>query len=138
MFDELTVAYPLPDGWDPAGQVFQTKDTPSQWLERYELRADGSLWHVPTDSPAEEVCFDGELCFYTGNISGFGPWGEMTEDDQPPWVAEYTALFDDGRLVGIRGKWALRPSTRPHISRAEWHRQSRLWDRARGRNPSHG
>lgn len=29
---------------------FQTKDTPAQYLEQYEVRADGSLWHQDYDT----------------------------------------------------------------------------------------
>ncbi len=48
MFDELTCKYPLPVvGLE--GRVFQTKDTPSQSLDHYEIREDGSLWGAEYD-----------------------------------------------------------------------------------------
>ena len=42
MYDDIRCKYPLPtgpvDGW-------QTKDTPAQYLDLYEIRTDGTLWH---------------------------------------------------------------------------------------------
>jgi hypothetical protein len=42
MFDYLRCTYPLPPGAPVDG--YQTKDTPSQWLDTYEIKADGTLW----------------------------------------------------------------------------------------------
>lgn len=43
MFDDITCKYPLPiDGAND--RVYQTKDTPNQFLDRYEIRKDGTLW----------------------------------------------------------------------------------------------
>ena len=48
MFDYVRCHYPLPDG---AGALeYQTKDTPAQWLDQYEIRADGTLWHQAYDT----------------------------------------------------------------------------------------
>ena len=44
MFDSIICLAPLP----MAGAndlSFQTKDTPEQFMDQYEIRADGSLWH---------------------------------------------------------------------------------------------
>jgi hypothetical protein len=43
MFDEVRCRYPLPLA-GAADIVFQTKDTPSQGLDLYEIREGGSLW----------------------------------------------------------------------------------------------
>ena len=43
MFDYIRCKYPLPeDGF--VDHWFQTKDTPNQSLDDYEIREDGSLW----------------------------------------------------------------------------------------------
>ncbi len=48
MFDDLTCKYPLPvEGAN--GLNFQTKDTPAQYLDNYEIREDGTLWHEAYD-----------------------------------------------------------------------------------------
>ena len=119
LYDELEVQYPLPDGWDPASEVFQTKDTPEQYLLRYVLDAEGTLREKAS---GEAVPYHGALTFYTGNACAYGPWGFATRDDQPPWWAEYTCLYDHGRLLKIEG--AKCPQTDlhgPHLTRAEWH-----------------
>jgi hypothetical protein len=100
LYDELLCLYPLPDGWDPTGRVFQTKDTPTRYLDRYVLRADGTLAH---ESTGAVVAFHGALTFYTGNISYTGPDGYVTEDDQDAWWAEYVALYDHGTLLKLEG-----------------------------------
>src|SRR4051812_40449918 len=48
MFDNLKCKYLLPL---PQYQEldFQTKDTPEQYLDQYEIREDGTLWHEAYD-----------------------------------------------------------------------------------------
>lgn len=49
MFDELRCAYPLPA--EGANDLeYQTKDTPAQWLDRYEIDKDGNLFHEQYDT----------------------------------------------------------------------------------------
>jgi len=44
MFDEVICHYPLP--WpEVQDAIWHSKNTPAQYLERYEIRADGTLWH---------------------------------------------------------------------------------------------
>lgn len=48
MFDYLRCEYPLPvDGANAL--EYRTKDTPAQYLDRYEIREDGTLWHEEYD-----------------------------------------------------------------------------------------
>jgi len=104
VFDYLVCEHPLPDGFDPKGIEFQTKDTDEQWLTTYRLRADGVL----LDPEGAQVEHHGTLEFYSGNVCAGGPDGKggrifATEDDEPPWRAEYVALFDHGRLLKLEG-----------------------------------
>ncbi len=48
MFDDIICKYPLPVPGANALR-FQTKDTPNQFLNLYEIREDGSLWHEDYD-----------------------------------------------------------------------------------------
>lgn len=48
MYDSIYCRYPLP-GLGVVDDEFQTKDTPSQFLEVYEIREDGTLWHQEYD-----------------------------------------------------------------------------------------
>ncbi len=105
MFDDLRCHYPLPrEGANDL--AYQTKDTPAQWLDLYEIRADGSLWHEAYDIEDrsdpnatgllalrgsmtrvnkrwEPVRLTGEVRFYT--------------DARGSWV-EFSAYFVDGQL----------------------------------------
>ena len=47
MFDDITCDYKT----DPPtkGIAFQTKDTPAQYLDKYNIREDGTLWHEEYD-----------------------------------------------------------------------------------------
>jgi hypothetical protein len=48
MFDDITCKYPLPI--QGANELdFQTKDTPAQMYDCYEIREDGTLWHQDYD-----------------------------------------------------------------------------------------
>lgn len=49
MFDELRCAYPLP-AEDANDLTYQTKDTPAQWLDRYEIDKDGNLLREQYDT----------------------------------------------------------------------------------------
>jgi hypothetical protein len=63
MFDYVKCHYPLPvKGAEDL--IYQTKDTPSQWLDMYEIRADGTLWHEDRSDPSnrlEPVKWTGEI-----------------------------------------------------------------------------
>ena len=48
MFDEIRCLYPLPlEGAN--AHTYQTKDTPAQLCDLYEIREDGTLWHEEYD-----------------------------------------------------------------------------------------
>lgn len=114
MFDYLHCKYPLPVEGANALE-FQTKDTPSQFMDRYEIKEDGSLWgedydiEDKSDPNAEGLMalfgcmsrvnirqvpckFTGELVFYT---SWDGRYNE--EDHEPGWI-EFSSYFVDGKL----------------------------------------
>lgn len=110
MYDELRCHYPLPvDGANTL--LFQTKDTDAQYLDLYEIRADGTLWHeeydVEDQSDPNATGFfrfvgcatrinkrwvpdsmTGEIRFYTSRTAG------RINDS---WI-EFSAYFVDGRL----------------------------------------
>lgn len=44
MFDDIKCLYPLPVEGANA-HPYQTKSTPAQFMDNYEIREDGSLWH---------------------------------------------------------------------------------------------
>lgn len=48
MFDYLRCHYPLPVQGANALE-YQTKDTGAQYMDQYEIRADGTLWHEEYD-----------------------------------------------------------------------------------------
>ena len=109
MFDNLKCKYKLPTDKDLSNEVFQTKDTPAQSIDLYEIREDGTLWHEiyetenRSDPNAEGFkkfigCmtrvnehwapvfdFIGEIRFYT------------TLDNNKSWI-EFSSYFVDGKL----------------------------------------
>jgi hypothetical protein len=108
MFDYVRCAYPLPV--EGANDLeYQTKDTDAQWMDYYEIREDGTLWHQEYDTEDhsdpnaegfERFCgcmtrvnerwvresYTGPLTFYTGTPNG--------------WL-EFSALFASGLLVAL-------------------------------------
>ncbi|HYD01844.1 MAG TPA: hypothetical protein VEB22_11510 [Phycisphaerales bacterium] len=110
MYDNLICKHPLPDGSNPEGRGFQTKDTDAQRLDTYTITAEGRLVHTERDwevVPKEQrpypnatgwraargcmravnhrdvdTNFSGQISFYDGSI-------------------DYTARFGNGQLVGI-------------------------------------
>lgn len=119
MFDDLKCKYPLP--LVGANDVdYQTKDTPSQFMDKYEIREDGTLWHEDYDiedrseagqwqksNPGKELphelsglrSIDGCMSkinklwkreLFTGEIRFYGHLGT-------DWI-EWSSYFVDGKL----------------------------------------
>ncbi len=54
MFDEVRIRYQLP--WSEVQrEIWQSKETPAQKLEHYEIREDGTLWHEACDIRFEDA-----------------------------------------------------------------------------------
>jgi hypothetical protein len=87
---------------------WQSKDTPAQGLDMYEIRDDGTLWYEDYDAEwvdqgsrfgesmvksnqRWEFCkeFDGVIRFY------------RSADNHKTWI-EYEALFMDGKMLKIK------------------------------------
>jgi hypothetical protein len=111
MFDYVRFGAELPG--NPPAIEWQTKDTPAQWCDTYEIRDDGSLWHQNYDTeyrsdPSAEglVALAGcmtsvnhrwEPCHnFTGEIRFYGYEG----DDTKLWW-EYSAYLSKGQLKHI-------------------------------------
>lgn len=99
MFDEIKCKYPLPI---PGMQdrTYQTKDTPAQYLDLYEIREDGTFWHHEYDYRNDgrkhnyrwvQEPMTGEIRFYDF------PTGDYKDGG---WV-EFSAYFVDGKLREI-------------------------------------
>jgi len=112
LFDYLRCEIPLP-AVGCEGYEFQTKDTPSQYMENYVIRADGSLWveeydiedrSDPKAEGLQAICgmmtrvnerwtacdsFTGEICF------------TKYEDDYSTHVL-FSSYFDDGKLKFLK------------------------------------
>ncbi|MBX7229846.1 MAG: hypothetical protein K1X48_09600 [Burkholderiaceae bacterium] len=84
MFDYVKCHYPLPvKGAEDL--IYQTKDTPSQWLDMYEIRADGTLWHEDRSAQKKRpgpVKWTGEIVFYADKL-------------------EFSAYFVAGKLLHL-------------------------------------
>jgi hypothetical protein len=109
MFDQIRSKYPLPLP-EFQDMEFQTKDTPNQFMDDYEIREDGTLWACeydiedrsdPNAKGIARMCgslarvnprwvqvpdFTGEICFY----NSFGP-------GRSGWI-EFSAYFVKGKL----------------------------------------
>jgi hypothetical protein len=88
MFDDLKCEYPLPlAGANDLN--YQTKDTNAQYLDRYEIRADGTLWH-------EE--------YETEDRSKLGQWVEAHPGQETPEELKgFGAL--SGLMSSVNKRW---------------------------------
>ena len=88
MFDDIRCKYPLPiDGAN--GLSYQTKDTPAQWLDQYEIREDGTLWHEGYD---------------TEDQSEFGKWMREHPGQAPP--DDVLTLYNfKGCMARVNERW---------------------------------
>lgn len=89
MYDELRCHYPLPVAGANA-RNYQTKDTPSQDLHKYEITVDGVLRHNNRirDGWIEHPDFTDEVYFYDYETGG-------------GWI-EFAARFVNGVLKDVR------------------------------------
>lgn len=113
MFDDLNCKYPLPA--EAKGITwFQTKDTPAQALDVYEITETGELWHQEydfedrSDPDAEGILrLAGMLTrvrkrwircdTFTGGITFYAFKDAENHDG---WI-EFTALFKCGQLLDL-------------------------------------
>ena len=124
MFDYVECDHPLPDGFNPTGVEFQTKDLFCE-LATIRITEAGRLEDVGGSQGRKETLDDwhGDLEFYCANVCGGGPHGFMTEGDKPLVARHYDARFTDGRLSKIEGgdtshHWA----GKKHLTREEWYK----------------
>lgn len=126
LFDNITCKYPLPiEGFN--NTIFQTKDTDAQFLDDYEIREDGTLWHQIYDvedrserakwekaHPNEEV--PEELMgwkSFEGSMSRINESWEQVEnftreivfytslgESHRGWI-EFSAYFENGKVSKI-------------------------------------
>lgn len=81
MFDNVKCDYPLP--WPESsefGFAWQTKSTDCPYLDAYEIRADGTLWHKRYDVRIEE-----------DESAPFGMWMHRDNKrwEQVKWTGEF-------------------------------------------------
>ena len=87
MFDRLKCLYPLPlEGANALD--YQTKDTPAQFLDQYEIRDDGTLWHEEYD---------------TEDQSEAGRWQKEHPGEELPKSMGLLSLM--GCMTKINGRW---------------------------------
>ena len=89
MFDYIRCNYKMPISVIGNAE-YQTKDTPAQFMDHYEIRPDGTLWHQNYDIQKhsrvnkrwERVIITGEIVFYDRDF-------------------EFSAVFVDGGIKHI-------------------------------------
>jgi hypothetical protein len=89
MFDYIRCKYATPIDGAPYIE-FQTKDTPQQYMDNYEIKEDGSLWHEDYDIE---------------DHSKWAKWKKEHPGQEPP--KELDTL--EGRFIGcmsrVRRRW---------------------------------
>ena len=108
MFDNLRCEYPLKT--KGANELrYQTKDTPSQYLDNYKIKEDGTLWHEEYDVEDKSDPNTKGLEGLRGMLPPVNQrWvqenitGEIRfySDLKGKWI-EYSAYFVDGKLNQI-------------------------------------
>lgn len=106
MYDELVCKARLPrEEWQDL--IFQTKDTPSQFCDLYEIRGDGMLFHQQYDieDRSDKNAPEGSLSRLVGMMTRVNPrvvpvpefTGEIRfyTSHQGEWV-EFSAYFANG------------------------------------------
>lgn len=106
LFDEIICKYPLP-GNPPADLVWQTNDTPAQYLDTYVIETDGTLWHEEYDIADRS---DKALGIGTDEFCGCVSRVNERLVPMPDFcgcivfygdVWAFSALFDKGKLLSV-------------------------------------
>ncbi len=110
MFDNLKCKYTLPTDIDLKDVVFQTKDTPSQFCDMYEIREDGTLWHEEYDIEDHSDPNGEGVMKFIGSITKVNSRWEFVNDfigeirfyvgHNENWI-EFSSYFVDGQLKQI-------------------------------------
>ena len=91
MYDNLRCHYPLPI--DSANdRLYQTKDLDCL-MNDYEIREDGTLWHMAYDEPVEMT---GEVRFYELLLE---PGQDLNDHTRESGWIEWSAYFVKGKLA---------------------------------------
>ncbi len=88
MFDYIYCKYPLPIA-GANDLEYQTKDTDAQFLDRYEIRKDGSLWHEDYD---------------VEDHSEYTKWKTNHDGQEPPSDMKLSSFL--GCLTRINKRWS--------------------------------
>ena len=102
LFDYLHCKYPLPVEGANALE-YQTKSTAAQYMDQYEIRADGTLWHENYDLRTEEdesaplgiYQYRDNLRWERDHMTGEVLFYASTGGSK--WI-EFSAYFLDGKL----------------------------------------
>lgn len=109
LFDYLKCEYPLPVELKK-GVRCQSKDTPAQWMDTYEIRADGTIWHLdyvlvdrgdPKAEGLDRLCgalHQENKRWVQLKITGEITFGGETQDGE--WVT-FSTYFVKGKLKEI-------------------------------------
>ncbi len=117
LYDYLRCDYPLPiEGSND--RTYQTKCTPSQYMDMYVISKDGKLMHEEYDTvdrsdpnaiglQALIGCAARENqrlvpCNFSGSINFYDFWDSKGEIDGSKGWLEFMALFDEGQLIKIK------------------------------------
>ena len=110
LYDNIKCDYPLPG--NPQVKEWQTKDTPAQYIDTYVITADGQLQHEDYDiedkSDPNAVGWRRAMgCMARVNrrlvdVLDFRGAIEFYGDDANGLWWEFSALFDNGKLINIR------------------------------------
>lgn len=109
VYDQLRCKYPLPR--PGANDLdYQTKDTPAQFIDNYEIREDGSLWHEAYDVEDRSDPNSEGLAALFGCMARVNPRWERVDitgeivfytDDEPGVWVEWSAYFIGGQLQSM-------------------------------------
>jgi hypothetical protein len=96
MFDNIKCLYPLPiEGLGE--EVFQTKSTPVQFMDMYEIREDGTLWHEKYDIEDKSDPTKKGFARYYGCMTRVNNrWEQITDFTGE---IKFYAYIDDTRFV---------------------------------------
>lgn len=101
MFDYIRVKYQGHGIGDVSAEEFQTKDTPAQYMEHYEVREDGTLWQELYDTEDRSDQTQPGLLGMCGMMTRVNKRWEQVDFDGELEAEQYRFWFRDGVVADV-------------------------------------
>lgn len=101
VFDYVRIKYAGHGIGDVSGEEFQSKDTPTQYMDQYEIREDGTMWHEAHDTEDRSDPTQPGLLGMFGVLTPVNHRWEQVDYEGELEVDQYLFWFRNGVVADV-------------------------------------